>query len=116
MNGTEPILSVAFIAAFALHGTSGTGKMIVRVLAPAGRIALTMYVSQSALMALLLSGFGFGMGVNASTADLMLMASGIYIVLIAASHVMQHYAIPGPLEAMWRKYTYASSATGQSRL
>lgn len=111
-----PILSVAFIAAFALHGSSGTGKTFVRVVAPAGRIALTMYVSQSALMALLLSGFGFGMGVNASPADLMLIASGIYIVLIAASHVMQHYAIPGPLEAMWRKYTYASPAAGQSRL
>ena len=111
-----PILSIAFIAAFALYGGSAFGRKIVRLLAPAGRLALTLYVSQSVAMALLLNGFGFGLGATSGPADLFAMAVGIYALLILASHLMQHYDIPGPLETLWRRYTYAPVSTPSPRL
>ena len=103
-----PILSVAIIAAFALHGGSGLGRRVVRLLAPAGRIALTLYVSQSVAMALLLNGFGFGLGATLGPAELFVVALIIYAMPIAASHIMRHYAIRGPLETLWRRYTYSA--------
>ncbi len=106
MGDFAPILSIALIAALVLHRGSGIGQSLVRLFAPAGRYALTLYVSQSVLMALLLNGFGLGLGAHASPATLLLWATAIYLSLLAASHIMQRYAIPGPLETLWRRYTY----------
>ncbi len=111
-----PILSIAFIAAFALHGGNGAGRKIVLLLAPAGRVALTLYVGQSIAMAVLLSGFGFGLGATCGPACLFAIACAIYASLIAASHVMQRYTISGPLEMLWRRYTYASAPHPRPRL
>lgn len=105
-----PIMSLAFIAAFALYGSQGAGRKLVLLLAPAGRIALTLYVCQSVLMAVLLSGFGLGLGATMGPAGQLGIAIAIYALLIAASHVMQRYAIRGPLETFWRRYTYAPIA------
>ena len=102
-----PTLSVALIAAFALYGGSGPGRKLVRLLAPAGRMSLTLYVGQSVAMALLLNGFGLGLGATASPATLFAMAVVIYSLLIATSHIMQRLVIPGPLEILWRRYTYS---------
>ena len=110
-----PILSIVFVAAFALHGHTRAGKNVVRLLAPAGRVALTMYISESLLMALWLNGFGFGAGIGARPAELLLGAAGIYAMLIAASHAMHRYRVAGPLEVLWRRYTYASGTAVTSR-
>ena len=110
-----PILSLAFIAAFALHGGSGPGRTIVRLLAPAGRISLTLYVGQSVVMVLLLSGFGLGLGAIFRPAALLAMAIVVYALLIAASHVTHRYGVPGPLELLWRRYTYSAGSTSKSR-
>lgn len=110
-----PILSVAFIAAFALYGGDGLGKRLVQLLAPAGRLALTLYVSQSVAMALLLNGFGFGLGATSSPSELFAIATGIYALQIAASHAMQRLGIAGPLELLWRRYTYSSHSKDTQR-
>ncbi|MEO8137539.1 MAG: DUF418 domain-containing protein, partial [Betaproteobacteria bacterium] len=57
-----PTLSLVLVATFALYGASRPGKQLVRMLAPAGRLALTLYVAQSLAMALLLNGFALGLG------------------------------------------------------
>ncbi|MBL0123511.1 MAG: DUF418 domain-containing protein [Betaproteobacteria bacterium] len=109
-------MSISFIAAFALHGGDGAGRKIVLLLAPAGRVALTLYISQSIAMAVLLSGFGFGLGATSGPADLLAIAIAIYASLLAASHMMQRYDIPGPLETLWRRYTYAPAPHRLPRL
>jgi uncharacterized protein len=111
-----PFLALAFIAAFALHGGQGLGRKIVEFFAPAGRNALTLYVCQSIAMALLLSGFGFGFGATFGPARLLAMAIALYALLIAASHVMKRHAISGPLETLWRHYTYAPIPRTPQRL
>lgn len=111
-----PTLSIALIAAFVLYSRSSIGRSLVCLFAPAGRVALTMYVSESVLMALLLNGFGLGLGATATQADLMLLAIGIYLLLLAASHVMLRYNIPGPLETLWRRYTYAGTTSCATNL
>lgn len=101
-----PVLALAYVASFALAVDGGIGQALVRLFAPAGQVALTMYISESLLMSLLLNGFGFGLGAGASPADLLLIAFCIYVLLLAASHLMMRHGIGGPLEKWWRQYTY----------
>ncbi|MEQ1515276.1 MAG: DUF418 domain-containing protein [Usitatibacteraceae bacterium] len=100
-----PVLSLAYVAAAALWHASGLGKATVRLLAPAGRIALTLYISQSILMMLLLNGFCLGLGATMGQFELFLTALGIYALQLVAAHTMLRYEISAPLEAMWRRYT-----------
>ncbi len=106
-----PIMAMAIVAAFARYGGLSGWRQIVGLLAPAGRIALTLYVCQSIAMAILLNGFAFGLGATLRPAALFSVAIAIYVVLIALSHAMRYFDIPGPLETVWRRYTYAQVET-----
>ncbi|MEP7156255.1 MAG: DUF418 domain-containing protein [Betaproteobacteria bacterium] len=101
-----PVLSIAFVAVFALMGNN---SLLVRLFAPAGRIALSLYVTESLLMALFLNGFGLGIGGTAGPGQLLLLATAIYAVLLAGSRLMLRFDIGGPLENWWRRYTYAQN-------
>ena len=102
-----PLLAFSYVAAFALARDGVAGTTLIRWLAPAGRAALTLYISQSVLMMLLLNGFGFALGFGATFGQFELFVSAvlIYMLLLVGAHLMQRFAIAGPLEGMWRRYT-----------
>lgn len=100
-----PVLALAYVAAFALLRAGARGAALVRLLAPAGRIALTLYISESVLMMLLLNGFALGLGTTFGQFELLVTALVIYAVLLGAAHLMQHIDIAAPLEGLWRRYT-----------
>jgi uncharacterized protein len=72
-------------------------------LAPAGRMPLTNYLSQSVLMGVLLSGWGLGWGASASHAQLALLALAIVLVQWTASRLWLAHFAQGPVEAVWRR-------------
>jgi len=77
-------------------------------LAPAGRMPLTNYLSQSVAMGVLLSGWGLGWGAGLSTADLALLALAIVAVQIVASRAWIRRFGDGPMEALWKRATYGA--------
>ena len=101
----SPVLACAYVAAFALLRATRCGIALVRLLAPAGRLALTLYISQSVLMVVLLNGFAFGLGATFGQFELFVTALVIYALLLGIAHWMQHFGIPAPLEGIWRRYT-----------
>jgi uncharacterized protein len=110
-----PLLAFAYVAALVLVRETAPAKTLIRLLAPAGRIALTLYISESVLMAVLLNGFGLGLGATFGQFALFVTAVAVYCALLTVAHVMQKLAIPAPLEILWRRYTNAVSATGKSK-
>jgi uncharacterized protein len=76
-------------------------------LAPAGRMPLTNYLAQSVAMGALLSGWGLGWGAALSTTQLALLALAIVAVQIVASRVWIARFGQGPVEALWKRVTYA---------
>lgn len=108
-----PVLSPAYVAALALSAASHTGKWLVHVFAPAGRMALTNYLTQSVAMAFMMSTAPFGL-VDGS--GLGLAESGQFVIalsacaLFAAQLVFSHWWLrhhtQGPMEALWRRHTY----------
>ena len=100
-----PILALAYVAGFALLLAGARGTALIRLFAPAGRIALTLYVAESVLMMLLLNGFALGLGATFGQFELFVTALVIYALLLGIAHWMQHFGIPAPLEGIWRRYT-----------
>lgn len=83
---------------------------VVTWLAPAGRMPLTNYLLQSAAMGILLSGWGLALGASASYAQLSALALAVFALEVVGSRWwLAHYA-QGPIEALWRAWTYRGSA------
>jgi uncharacterized protein len=81
--------------------------VIVRWLAPAGRMPLTNYFVQSLAMGALLSGWGLGLAPRLGYAELAGLGLAIFVTQLVASRLWFAYARQGPLEALWRAWTYA---------
>lgn len=103
------------ISGLALARRSLIVRVLITILAPAGRYALTHYVTQSVLMFVLLSGSGLGWGASLKQAHLLGLASCIFVMQVLISHVALKAGFEGPLERWWRRYTYATSTNLQHR-
>lgn len=100
-----PIFAFAYISGLALMANARTGKMLIAVFAPAGKIALTNYVFQSLAMSFLLYGYGLGLGARLRQGELLLLAIAIYSLQLALSHWYCRVYRQGPLEWVWRRWT-----------
>ena len=72
----------------------------------AGRTALTNYIGQSLVIALLAEPWGFGLYGRLSGVEMTATALAVYVVLAEASHVWLRRFRLGPLEWLWRCGTY----------
>jgi uncharacterized protein len=81
-------------------------QFVIDWVAPAGRMALTNYLLQSVAMGVLLSGWGLGLGAKFSYWHLSALAVSIFILQAVASRWWLARFAQGPLEAVWRAWTY----------
>lgn len=100
-----PALAAAYVAVFMLAGPRVL-QVLAALLAPVGRMALTNYLMQSFACGLLLHAYGLGLGALLSRAQLMVVWAGIVLVQILFSRWWLSTHEQGPMEAMWRRYTY----------
>jgi uncharacterized protein len=101
-------LACLYVAAFVRLRDAPPVAAAIRWLAPAGRMPLTNYLLQSLAMGALLSGWGFGLGDVFTRAELALAALAIVAVQLAASRAWIARFGQGPVEAWWRRVTYAA--------
>ena len=81
---------------------------VLRVLAPAGRMALTTYVSQTLIGIFLFYGIGLGLGNKLGFAQATAVAVAIFAIQCVVSRIwLQHFRF-GPLEWIWRRATYGT--------
>ena len=81
-------------------------RRILRVLAPAGRMPLTTYFSQSVVCTFVFYGWGLGWAGSVGTAGCTGLALAIFSVQIAICHVWLRWFRFGPLEWLWRSAVY----------
>ncbi len=96
------VLAVAYAAQFLTRAPNG----LVRWLAPAGRMPLTNYLLQSVAMGGLLSGWGLGLGAALGYSEAVALAVAIFVAQLALSRWWLQHQAQGPLEALWRRWTY----------
>jgi uncharacterized protein len=63
-------------------------------------------------MGALLSGWGLGLGINASYAELTALALGVFVLQLVVSRWWLARHAQGPLEAVWRAWTYHGLGRG----
>ena len=103
-------LALCFVAAFCLFFVRNTEhrqpSTFFTMLAAPGRMALTNYISQSLIGILLFYGLGFGLGTQFGLVHIELVALVVFLVQIILSRLWLRYFRFGPLEWLWRIFTY----------
>jgi uncharacterized protein len=99
-------LSLAYVSSICLYWVKRKGATKWKLLAPAGRMALTNYLMQTILCIILFYGLGFGVGGNIGPVIFYPIAFGIYAIQILYSNFWFKYFNYGPLEWIWRMLTY----------
>ena len=103
---TAPFLAAAYAAGMLLVFQSGRGRVLARVLAPAGRMAQTNYLLQSLLSAWIFLAYGLRwigtMGPLATFGVALAIFAGN---LLLSAWWMRHFAY-GPVEWLLRAFTY----------
>lgn len=104
MLGSLPAcLGYVGLVVLALH--SHTVFARVRVLAPVGRMALTNYLTQSLVSTLVFYGYGGGQWGLARSAQVAYVAA-VFALQVAFSHWWLARFRYGPMEWLWRAFTY----------
>jgi uncharacterized protein len=101
-----PALALGYAAAIALLFQRPEAGRALLVLAPAGRMALTTYLSQSVLGVVLFYGIGFGLWQRLAPMTVYGIAFAIYAAQLIVSRLWMKRFAYGPVEWLWRRLTY----------
>lgn len=99
-------LALAYVAAFSLLWMHARMRRWLTALVPAGRLALTVYISQTVICIALFYGVGLGLGGRVGPTLFLPIALAIFSLQILLSAVWLRYFRFGPLEWLWRSLTY----------
>lgn len=99
-------LTLGGVAALALAWQGDAGRRVLGTLAPAGRMALTNYLLQSVIAALVFYGYGLAMWGRIGHAGMVALALAVFALQVLASRWWLARYRFGPLEWVWRWLTY----------
>ncbi len=99
-------MMLGYLGVLLLFCQAGAGAAIRRALAAAGRMALTNYLAQSILCALIFYGFGLGLYGRLTGYPLYGVVALVWAVEIAWSVAWLRRFQIGPFEWLWRSFTY----------
>jgi uncharacterized protein len=101
----SPLGTLGYVAAVVLALKSGAGQAVGRVLAPAGRLAFTNYLTQSLIMTAVFYGGGRGLGLigRLDWAQWVWIVAAIWVVQLIWSPLWLRHFTMGPFEWVWRR-------------
>ncbi len=102
---TAPLLAAAYVATLLRLMHSPRTAWLRAVLAPAGRMALTNYLGQSAIGLLIFTGIGFAAAGRLSPGETMLVAVCVFVAQLGASALWLRWFRYGPAEWVLRWVT-----------
>lgn len=101
-----PAICLFYISAFLLLSQTKPFKAILKLFAAPGRMALTNYLAQSLICTFIFYSYGLGLYNQVSATQFILIVPVIFIVQIYWSKLwLKHYQY-GPMEWLWRRWTY----------
>ncbi|MGZ0149668.1 DUF418 domain-containing protein [Kribbella sp. WER1] len=106
---TAPFLTAAYVASLLRIMHSDRGEDVRRLLAPAGRMALSNYLGQSVATVLIFTGVGFGLVGQVSPLETVGFAVGIFVLQVMLSHAWLSSFRYGPVEGVLRAVTNATA-------
>ena len=74
-----------------------------------GKRSMSGYVAQSFLFIILVMPFGFGLGVDSTISEKLLIATGVWLVTLVLAVILEATNTPGPFEWVHRRLAYGST-------
>ncbi|WP_406278424.1 DUF418 domain-containing protein [Streptomyces sp. NBC_00191] len=102
---TAPALTAAYACGLLLLVRTRAGRRIGDALAPAGRMSLTNYLTQSLVLALVFTGYGLGLYDRVGTAVVLAGCLVLYAAQLALSALLLRHTRYGPVEFLLRGAT-----------
>jgi uncharacterized protein len=99
------ILVLSFVALYQKQ----IGQKVLGILAPAGRMSLTIYVTQSLCGVPFFYGYGLGMYDKISQANALMLGMTFFTLQVLFAHWWLKRFHYGPLEWVWRAATYLTT-------
>lgn len=99
-------LMVAYVAATVLLVQRPRWRRVLMIVAPVGRMPLTVYLSQSVAATFVFYGWGLGLAGRAGSAACLGISLGIFALQIGACHLWLRRYRFGPVEWLWRSLSY----------
>ncbi len=81
-------------------------KSFIKYLAAPGRMALTTYITQSIIFTFIVYGYGLGMFGKINKIEGLILTIVVYIIQVIISNFWFRKFEFGPMEWIWRKFTY----------
>ena len=97
-----PALALGYAATILLAAQTPRGRAVLAPLAPVGRLALTVYLSQTLVFTTLFYGYGFGQAFRLGPAAVTAWAVVIFGVQVVACQWWSRRFRFGPVEWLWR--------------
>lgn len=108
--GSLTNLCIMFVLLFAfLSLYHGPGHAILRLLAPAGRMTLSLYVGQSLVFVPVFYSFGLGLHATMLQSTAVLLGLAAFAAQLVFAHWWFRRFAYGPLEWIWRAATYQTT-------
>jgi uncharacterized protein len=101
-----PLLSIVYISIII-----NTPIWVKNMLAPIGRMTLSVYIFQSITMTIIFTGIGLGLFGKVTDAGLLVIAAVISVITIPVFSLLGRFVDKGPIESLWRKGTEILSNT-----
>lgn len=101
-----PILSIGYFGVIVSLSFIPAIRKLFQPFAIMGRMSITNYLMQSLLLSLLFYNFGLGWYGKIDVRTGIIVAVGVYLVQVIYSEIWLSKFKQGPIEAIWRKWTY----------
>ncbi|PIC65948.1 hypothetical protein CSV78_15170 [Sporosarcina sp. P16a] len=104
-----PILTLGYAALFLLLFQLPFLKMMTRPFVSVGRMAFTTYIMQSIIATMIFYSYGVGLYGKVDIVTGTWLAIGIFAIQLIVAQVWLTKFRMGPLEAVWRKWSYGKN-------
>lgn len=99
-----PLMAMGYLGLVVL--ALDRGARWLGVLAPAGRMALTLYLTQSLVGTLVFYGYGLGLWGQVGRVGQVVLVLSVFALQLAFAHLWMARFRHGPVEWLWRGFTY----------
>lgn len=93
---------------------SHTVAKLLKPLASAGRMSITIYITQSIIGTLIFYNYGLGLYGAMSLSTGTWLAVGIFVIQVILSDIWLSFFKQGPIEKFWRLATYGKRKSVRS--
>ncbi|WKA53752.1 DUF418 domain-containing protein [Planococcus shixiaomingii] len=101
-----PLVAVGYAAIIALLAQHAGFRKLMRPFGQVGRMSLTIYIMQSLIATFIFYSYGLGLYGKVDLLTGTLIALGIFAIQLIFAEVWLSKFKQGPLEKLWRKWTY----------